>query len=77
MGRTAASVKTEIVEPRDAADLAERREEALVLRRAVGAVGPDVGGGVVRIDQPLAPTVPRCSCCAQTIPPPSLPPQRL
>jgi hypothetical protein len=32
--------------PVDAADLADPREEALVLRRAVGAVGPDVGGGV-------------------------------
>ena len=30
-----------------------------------------------RIAHALAPTLPRCPCCAQTIPPPSLPPRRL
>lgn len=40
--------------PLDAADLAEAREKPLVLRRVLGAVGPDIRGGVGRAVQPLA-----------------------
>ena len=46
----------------DAAELADAGEEPLVFRRAIGAVGPDVGSGVVGVDQPLAQPRPVMGC---------------
>ena len=52
----------------DAADTAEAGQIPLVLRRPICGVGPDIGGGVVRIDQSLAQLRPVMAAASVVLP---------
>ena len=54
----------------DAADKAETRQIGLVLLRAIGGVGPDIGGGVAPVEQALAQPCSLISRSIGDLPPP-------